>query len=93
MTNGTESSGDFPKAYMRLRTVLDALELNSLRYCLKDNDAAGRIARAAELEQALMPIITEYQDKMRPASAASSQPGCPDGYFNCNGCCVPFPCP
>ncbi len=82
-------AGNFPKAYMRLRTVLDSLELTALRYCLKDTDAAKRTARAEELERVLMPIITEYQNKMRTNSSG----GCPDGYFDCNGCCVPYPCP
>ena len=92
MTNGTEGSGDFPKAYIRLRTILDGLELTALRYCLKDNDAAKRTERAEELEKVLMPIVTEYQNKMSSA-LADSQIECPDGYVNCSGCCVPYPCP
>ncbi|MDQ3087952.1 MAG: hypothetical protein M3Q78_05070 [Acidobacteriota bacterium] len=83
------SSGDFLKAYARLRTVLDGMEITSLRYCLKDKDEAKRIARAEELEQALMPIIVKYQTSMGSGPGA----GCPDGYFDCNGCCVPYPCP
>ncbi len=88
MTKGS-GSGDFLKAYARLRTVLDGLEITSLRYCLQDNDATKRIARAEELEQVLLPIITEYQNKMRTNSTVD----CPDGFNNCGGCCVPYDCP
>ncbi len=82
-----KGSGNLPKAYIRLRTVLDALEISALRYCLIDADAAETIKRAKEIEALLMPIITKFQTKMQP------RPGnCPDGYFNCGGCCVCYPC-
>ncbi len=74
---------------MRFRTTLDALEITALRYCLKDKNAAKRIARAEELEHVLMPIITEYQNKMN----MDLQVDCPDGFNNCGGCCVPYDCP
>lgn len=87
-TTEKDGAGNFPKAYIRLRTLLDGLEMTSLRYCLKDKDTAERIARAEELERVLMPIITEYQNKMR----TNANVDCPDGYFDCGGCCVPYPC-
>ena len=96
----TEDTGDFPKAYIQFRTVLDGLELTAMRYFLKDKDEAQRIARAQELKEKLMPIIIEYQNKMSSASqnkmnvdSASIQIECPDGSYNCNGCCVAYPCP
>lgn len=88
----TNDSGNFLKAYIRLRTVLDGLEIASLRYVLNDGDTAGRTARAEELEKVLMPIITEYQQNKMQTNAGAE---CPDGFFSCcnGGCCVPYPCP
>jgi hypothetical protein len=83
-----EGSNDFPKAYARLRTVLDSLELTALRYCLKDTSSAKRIERAKEIEAVLIPIIREFENnipKLKPSE-------CPDGFFNCGGCCLPYPC-
>ena len=96
----TEDVGDFPKAYIQFRTVLDGLELTAMRYFLKDKDEAQRIARAEEFKNLLMPIITKYQNKMSLESqnkmnvdSASIQIECPEGYYNCSGCCVAYPCP
>ncbi len=78
---------DFPKAYVRLRTILDGLEIGALRYCLKDNSTKKRIDRALEIEALLAPIIAKLKDKtMLPA-------GCGDGYYDCGGVCVPYQCP
>ncbi len=83
-TTAAKDSGKIPKTYIRLRTVLDALEISALRYCLIDADAAETIRRAKELEELLMPIVTRLQNKITR--------DCPDGYFNCGGCCVAHPC-
>lgn len=88
MESAKGGSNDFLKAYARLRTVLDSLEITSLRYCLKDTSSAKRIERAKEIEAVLMPIIREFENnipKMKPTP-------CPAGFFNCGGCCVPYPC-
>ncbi|MGI8639237.1 MAG: hypothetical protein ACR2MG_04715 [Pyrinomonadaceae bacterium] len=85
----SKGSGNFPQAYVRFRTVLDALELTAMRYCLKDKNAAKRIARAEELERVLMPIIIEYENQMR--SNVNVQ--CPEGMFDCGNCCLGYPCP
>ena len=90
MANETESSGDFPKAYMRFRTVLDGLELTAMRYSLKDDNVAQRIARMKEFEQVLMPIITKYQNQTKTNQLIKD---CPDGCNNCGGVCVPYECP
>lgn len=89
MANETESSGDFPKAYMRFRTVLDGLELTAMRYSLKDDDTALRIARMKEFEKVLMPIITQYQNQTKTNLLTD----CPEGCNNCGGVCVPYECP
>ena len=85
------SSNDFPKAYMRLRTVLDALELNALQYCLEDENAATRKVRAAEIETWLMPVIERLTNKELAGGGVRGD--CEEGYHNCGGVCVPYRCP
>ncbi len=86
-TTATKGSDNLPKAYIRLRTVLDAMETSALRYCLINENAAETIKRAKEIETLLMPIITRLQNN------TNIIPGdCPDGYFDCGGCCVCYPC-
>lgn len=78
---------DFPKVYMRLRTVLDALEIGALNRCLQEETAELRIKRAGEIEKLLLPVIKKLKDK-------TIQPyGCAEGYCNCGGVCVPYQCP
>ncbi len=87
-TDKAKKKDNFPQTYIKLRTVLDALEINALRYCLKDTDEAKRIKRAEEIIKDLMPIIEKYQGTMNMGGAE-----CGDGFFRCNGCCIPYPCP
>ena len=83
-------SDNFPQTYIRFRSVLDALEMTAMRYFLEDKDKAGRIERAEEFERKLMPIIKEYQKKIM----REGNPGeCPEGCFDCGGCCLAYPCP
>ncbi len=77
-------SNDFLKAYAQLRTVLDGMEITAVRYCLKDTNPAKRIERAKEIEAVLMPIIRKLSKEAPPI--------CPDGFFECDGCCQPYPC-
>ncbi len=87
--NGAKKSGDFSKAYVRFRTILDGFELTAMRYFLKDKNEAERIKRAEELEKLMMPIIRKYQNQI-----LEGNPGeCPEGFFNCEGCCLAYPCP
>lgn len=93
MADTNNDSNEFLKEYKRLRTALDALEMTALRYCLNDNDDAERIVRAKELVGVLKPIITQFQNQMPSEnSAMASTSGCPPGYWDCNGCCVPYQC-
>ena len=73
---------DFPTAYMRLRTLLDALEVNTLRYCLDGADSDDCISR----------MITVQADLMNVIEHVGGEAPCPDGYFNCGGVCVPYSC-
>ncbi len=85
-----KGSKNFPEAYIRFRTVLDALEMTAMRYFLENKDEIERVERAEEFEQILMPIIKKYQSQMVSESHFVE---CPEGCFNCGGCCVPYPCP
>lgn len=86
-----KKAGDFPKAYIRLRTVLDGLEISALRFCLDDKNLGKRLKRMAELEEILMPIIKKMQDK---TILPDGPPGvCGEGLYNCGGVCVPYQCP
>ncbi len=75
-------SYDMPAAYMRLRTLLDALTVNTLRYCLDGKDADDVVQRMKGVEADLMNMI-EIVGGASP---------CADGYFNCGGVCVPYAC-
>ena len=88
-SNGT---GNFPEAYMRLRTVLDALEINALQYCLENKSTETREQRAMEIEAWVMPVIEKINRKMI-APPGGGGGGCHDGYHNCGGVCVPYQCP
>ena len=70
--------------YIRLRTVLDSLELGAIKYFLKDNE--GKVERFDEMSVKLMPII----DWLWKKDIAIE---CPEGYMDCKGVCVPYPCP
>ncbi|HVF46948.1 MAG TPA: hypothetical protein VNA17_05215 [Pyrinomonadaceae bacterium] len=79
MTTGT----DFPTAYMRLRTLLDALQVNVMRYCLDETkDPEESVARMEGLDEELMSVI-EHVGGGAPCDA---------GYYNCGGVCVPYQC-
>lgn len=78
---------DFPNVYMRLRTVLDGLEIGALQYCLRDDNVKERIKRAEEIIELLIPVIDEIRDKTMLPTV------CADGYYNCGGVCVPYQCP
>ncbi len=83
-----EASTDFLKAYARLRTVLDGMEITALRYCLKDTSSVKRIERAKEIEAILLPIIKKLENRIQKQDSSI----CPDGLFDCDGCCVPYHC-
>jgi hypothetical protein len=86
-----KKASDFPAAYMRLRTVLDGLQISALRYCLEDKNVQKRFKRMAEIEAILLPIIRGMQDKLLLPGGGGG--GCGEGYFDCGGVCVPYQCP
>jgi len=89
-TTTKKDAGDFPKAYIRLRTVLDGLETGVLRYCLDTPNLQKKLKRVEEIEALLMPIIKGVQDKTIKPDLPQA---CGDGLFNCGGVCVPYQCP
>ena len=84
-----KSGCDYQNAYIRLRTVLDSLEITAIQYCLKDTNEQKRIKRADELVQMLLPIIQAIRGK----TFGQGPQGCGEGYFDCGGVCVPYQCP
>ena len=71
--------------YAELRLVLDSLERGVLRYYLEAPSQAERDRRLRYLRDNLQPIHDQVWGR------AGGQP-CPPGYFDCNGCCVDYPC-
>ncbi len=99
-TTTSEGTGGFPEAYIRLRTVLDAVEMNALYYVLEDEYAATRIKRVAEIEALLRScyegiFMLKSEKEVVGYGEMIEQSGgdCPPGYHNCGGCCVPYHCP
>jgi hypothetical protein len=89
----------FEKTYIRLRTVLDALEVHALRYCLELATPAERKARAEAIITELMPLVAKYggvptvSGGEQQSTMSLSVGSCSPGYSNCNGVCVPYQCP
>lgn len=96
-------STEFPTAYIHLRTLLDGVEMGALRYTLTGDSSDERIKRAKRVAEKLEPLakrIRKWLEQGQSASralnaVAASDVGepCPDGFFLCDGCCVPYPCP
>ena len=86
------------QGYVRLRTLIDSLECGAIRYMLEQSE--GRGGRFDELSARLMPLIDWVwkKDKQKPPYPDVGGGGdvvidCPQGYIDCNGVCVPYPCP
>jgi hypothetical protein len=71
--------------YALLRTILDSLETGALRYYMSAATEAEREADFNYLKNKLTPIIDHIWAK-------SEADPCPDGYYNCDGYCVSYPC-
>ncbi|HLM02876.1 MAG TPA: hypothetical protein VK400_17625 [Pyrinomonadaceae bacterium] len=87
-TKPPKGSNNFPQAYIRLRTVLDAVEIGALQYCLREESTTERIRRAEEIEKLLVHVLDKIKDKPTKPTAS-----CAEGYYNCGGVCVPYQCP
>jgi hypothetical protein len=94
LKSATAAAIDYRVAYVDLRTMLDAIEMGSLYYFLNGSTDEERDRRAAQLAALLNPAliqIEEWNTKLDDPKCQSED--CPPGYANCNGCCVPYPCP
>jgi hypothetical protein len=78
-----------PKEYTNLRTLLDSLEVGALRYYLSGS-GLSQPQKFRYLQDTLMPIINDLWHQQQAKGVMIE---CPDGYFDCNGCCVPYKCP
>ena len=97
----SSSEGIDLHGYVRLRTLLDSLECGAINYFLRHTE--GRGGRFDELNEKLMPLIHwvwEKDTKEPPYPEGGGEGGggeltigCPDGYVDCQGVCVPYPCP
>jgi hypothetical protein len=76
----------YQKAYVELRTVLDSAEITAVRYFMEGETVEERNRRAEEIKSLVMPLIGKLSIR-RPGGG-----NCPEGFFFCNGCCVPYPC-
>ena len=73
---------DFSKAYVRLRTLLDSLQANMIKYCMESTSLSARVDRMKGVEEELMNLIGKV----------GGDGPCSDGYYLCNGVCVPYQC-
>lgn len=80
-------SDTFVKSYIKLRTILDSLEVHALRYVLNEKKDGDRVDRAKEVGALLLPILQHL------GGVPDLEGECPEGYVNCGGCCVPYQCP
>ncbi len=75
--------------YVRLRTLLDSIEILSLVYYTNDDNQRNRHARYEDIESLLMPVIRELR---RRKPGLGGDDSCPPGLRDCGGCCVPYRC-
>jgi hypothetical protein len=80
-----DRTADYGKSYVRLRTMLDAMEIVALRYYFDAETADEKNERAAKLAELIMPMLNQFKKGLIEE--------CPAGLNNCGGCCVPYRCP
>jgi len=71
--------------YVDLRTMLDSVEIGSVRYYLNGKNPAEKDKRFEAVKPLLMQVVELVW-------ADTKKVGCPPGYSNCDGCCVPYDC-
>ena len=74
--------------YVELRTMLDSVVAGSLRFYLDPLQFEKQKENYQFLRKYLMIISDRVWDREKPGAGDP----CPDGYFNCGGCCVPYEC-
>ena len=87
MENQKYDNGPDFAEYVALRTILDSLEIGALRFYLDSTTPEEKKDRFEKLKFELVPIIKQLW-----AGGDKLEGDCPDGYFNCDGVCVPYAC-
>lgn len=80
------------KQYTDLRTLLDSLEIGALRFYLSGKGMSPP-QKYKYLSDILRPIIDEVWHQQQAAKKLGIETECPPGYYECDGCCVPYKCP
>jgi len=81
-----KATGSTCPQYVLLRTLLDSVEIGSVRYYLNGKDPAEKNRNF----QALEPLLKNILDLVwGPADRGIP---CPPGYTSCDGACVPYTC-
>jgi len=81
-----------PKQYTNLRTMLDSLEVGALRFFL-NGTGMPQGQKYTYLEGMLRPTIEALWSQQPQATDKLVDTECPPGYYDCDGCCVPYKCP
>jgi hypothetical protein len=76
--------------YVHLRTMLDSVVAGALRYYLDPLEGKQQEENFEFLKTHLMIISDRVWHREKPKPGPEDP--CPDGYYNCNGCCVPYEC-
>src|SRR5262245_14116869 len=86
-------AGSNDSAYTKLRTILDSVEIGAIRYFALAPTAAQKQKRTEEMDEALKPIIQFLWGQGPGGGFGVIGADCPEGYNDCHGVCVPYPCP
>ena len=80
------------RQYTDLRTLLDSLEIGALRFYLNGKGMSPS-QKYRYLNDMLTPIIDEVWHQQQATNKLVVETECPPGYYDCDGCCVPYKCP
>ncbi|MFI5175814.1 MAG: hypothetical protein ACHQKY_13210 [Terriglobia bacterium] len=82
----------------KIREALDSLVCMSLNLYLKEGNPAKRAEKAKKIIKAVgdLSILYHNETPIMPRVMSAITPArqdCPEGYYNCGGYCLPYPCP
>ena len=73
------------QSFKLLREAIDAFEIHAIRWCGGGETPEGIAARV----EAVRLVVQAFVGR-NPMEQLGD--GCPDGYFECNGFCLPYQC-